>query len=139
MILKVAGASTIRDFRPINFANYMYKTISKVLANRLKGVVGEMVGNTQAAFIKGRSILDSVAVAKEVISYLREKDNDGLVFKVDFKKTFDTLDWGFLMSSLEARGFRVNFRGWIAECLSSSRAATLTNGEPSSFSRSKEG
>lgn len=95
-------------------ANYNYKIISKVLANRLKGVVGEIVGNTQATFIKGRLVLDSVAVAEEVISHLREKDNEGLLVKVDFKNAFDTLDWGFLLSSLEARGFGVKFRGWIA-------------------------
>lgn len=93
MIPKVAGDSTIGDFRPINLANCVYKIISKVLVNRLKGVVGEMVGNSQATFIKGRSILNSVTVA-EFISHLRE-DNEGLLVKVDFNKTFDTLDWVF--------------------------------------------
>lgn len=56
-----------------------------------------MVEASQATFIKGRSILDSVSVAEEVISHLKERDNEGLIVKVDFQKAFDILDWGFLL------------------------------------------
>lgn len=73
--------------------------------------------------------MDSVAVAKEVVSHLMERHNKGLPVKVDFKKAFNTLDWGFPLSSLAARGFGEIFQGWIKECLSSLRAALLNNAE----------
>jgi hypothetical protein len=41
LIPKKAGAVDIKDFRPISLIGGMYKIISKVLANRLKSVIGE--------------------------------------------------------------------------------------------------
>lgn len=98
-----------------------------------------MVGASQATFIKRRSILDSVAVAEEVISHLKENDNEGLLLKVDFKKAFDTLDWDFLLDSLRARCFGEGFIGWVKECLQSSRSALLINEETRNFFRIKRG
>jgi hypothetical protein len=54
LIPKRAGAVDIKDFRPISLICGMYKIISKVLANRLKSVLG-------------RQILDSALVANECV------------------------------------------------------------------------
>lgn len=107
-IPKAEGAAPSGDFRSISLANCVCKILSKVLVNRLKEIVGEMVGPSQAVFIRGISILDSIAVAEEVISHLKEGDNEGLLVKVDFKKVFDILDLDFLLANLEARGFGTN-------------------------------
>jgi len=45
----------------------MYKILSKVLANRLRSIMGSVISDSQSAFIKGRQILDGILVANEVV------------------------------------------------------------------------
>ena len=47
-------AMEIKDYRPINIIGCAYKVIAKVLANRMRRVMGVLVGETQATFVKGR-------------------------------------------------------------------------------------
>ena len=51
LIPKKAGAIEMKDFRTISLVGSMYKIISKVLANQLKGVLGGFLSQSQNAFI----------------------------------------------------------------------------------------
>ncbi|RVW23505.1 Transposon TX1 uncharacterized 149 kDa protein [Vitis vinifera] len=65
LIPKKCGAEDLSDFRPISLVGGLYKLLAKVLANRLKKVVGKVVSSTQNAFVEGRQILDVVLIANE--------------------------------------------------------------------------
>lgn len=71
LISKKENLTTVRDFRPIALLNRLFKIISKILTNRLSPVIGEMIGEYQTSFIKGRSILPEIVIAKEVIHQCR--------------------------------------------------------------------
>nr|KYP49446.1 Transposon TX1 uncharacterized [Cajanus cajan] len=90
----------------------MYKVLAKLLANRFKKVIGHVISECQSAFLKGRLIFDSVVVANEIL------EESCLFFKVDFEKAYDSVNWGFLQLVMERMGFPLQWRRWIAECLS---------------------
>nr|GEV44811.1 RNA-directed DNA polymerase, eukaryota [Tanacetum cinerariifolium] len=65
LIPKVPDANTVKDFRPISLIGSLYKIVAKILANRLVGVLGDIVNEEQSAFITGRQILDCPFILNE--------------------------------------------------------------------------
>lgn len=45
----------------------LYKIVAKVLARRVCVVIGEVVSDSQCAFIRGRQIFDGILIANELI------------------------------------------------------------------------
>ncbi|GJT14415.1 putative RNA-directed DNA polymerase, eukaryota, reverse transcriptase zinc-binding domain protein [Tanacetum coccineum] len=62
-----------------------------------------------------------------------------MLFKVDFKKAFDSLSCNFLLSIMEQIGFSSKWRNWILSCLNSSFALVLINGSPTMEFKLKRG
>jgi hypothetical protein len=86
------GVVEVKDFRPISLVSGIYKIIAKVLANRLKIVLENMISKSQNAFIKGRQmtqILDSVLIANVCIDSRLQSGESRVVFKLDLKKAYD--------------------------------------------------
>lgn len=45
----------------------IYKILAKLLANRMKKVLGRVINHRQSAFIGGRQLLHSVMIANEMV------------------------------------------------------------------------
>ena len=67
LIPKKGEAEDLGDFKPISLLGGLYKLLAKVLANRLKKVVGKVVSPARNAFVMGRQILDASLIVNEVI------------------------------------------------------------------------
>ncbi|GAU48380.1 hypothetical protein TSUD_118070, partial [Trifolium subterraneum] len=111
MIPKTDSPQRLNDFRHISLVGSLYKILAKVLANRLRLVIGSVISESQTAFVKDRQILDGILIAKEVVDEARKSKKELMLFKVDFEKAFDSVDWGYLEDvmvriSFPARGLR---------------------------------
>jgi hypothetical protein len=74
LILKEKGANSFNRFRPISLCNIGYKIISKVIANRLKGILSGLIPENQGGFVQGRKIMDNIILVQEVLhSSLKRK------------------------------------------------------------------
>ncbi|MCH80812.1 cysteine-rich receptor-like protein kinase, partial [Trifolium medium] len=88
----------------------LYKILSKVLVNRLRQVVGSVVSEVQSAFVKERQILDGTLVANEVVDDACKQQKELVLFKVDFEKAYDSVDWGYLDDVMRRMAFPVLWR-----------------------------
>jgi hypothetical protein len=122
LIPKVENPVKLNEFRPISLIGCMYKVLSKILENRLKGVAQKLISAPQFAF------LESILIANEIVDDAKRKKREVLMFKVDFEKAYDSVDWKYLDYVMRRMIFKDKWRGWIAECLSSSRLSVLVNG-----------
>ncbi|KAL4560863.1 hypothetical protein LXL04_033019 [Taraxacum kok-saghyz] len=130
LIPKVKDPLSLNDFRPISLIGCVYKIIAKTLATRLKKVIETVIDEVQTAFIGGRNILDGPMVINEVCNWAKKEKHKAFLFKVDFDKTFDSINWNYLVSVMKQMGFGEKWICWIKGCLSSSRASVITNGSP---------
>ncbi|GKB41011.1 RNA-directed DNA polymerase, eukaryota [Tanacetum coccineum] len=128
LIPKIPDAKLVKDFRPISLIGSLYKIIAKILANRLVGVLGDLVSEVQSAFVADRQILDGPLILNEVLQWCKAKKKQTFIFKIDFEKAYDSVRWDFLGDVLNRFGFGAKWCGWIQECLRSSRGSVLVNG-----------
>lgn len=104
--------------------------LPRIHSGRLKLVINIVISPIQTAFIKNRSILDGPLIVNEVISWLKKSKQKAFIFKVEFEKVFDSLNWGYLDSIMSQMAFGHKWCLWIKGCLSSAKASVLFNGSP---------
>nr|GEX28844.1 RNA-directed DNA polymerase, eukaryota [Tanacetum cinerariifolium] len=95
----------VSDFRPISLIGCLYKVVTKVLATRLAFVIPDIVSVVQTAFIPNRQILDGPFIINEVLSWCKLKKQQAMIFKADFAKAYDSVQWDFLDDVFDAFGF----------------------------------
>ena len=133
LIPKIKNPKKVFDFRHISLCNVVYKLISKVLVNRLKKILSNLVFESQSAFLSGRLISDNVLVAFETLHYLKRKTQGKLGFmalKLDMSKAYDLVEWVFLEKIMRKLGFTDKLVTLIMSCLTSISYAVLFNGQP---------
>lgn len=84
------------DLRHIALCNVLYRILAKVLATRLKGVMGDLISEYQSAFVPGDSIADNVLLEYKVVHFLHCRTVNSLekfiALKLDMSKAFDRVE-----------------------------------------------
>ncbi|GKD94042.1 sodium/hydrogen exchanger 6 [Tanacetum coccineum] len=114
LIPKVTTLARINDYHPISCCNVLYKCISKIITNRVKEGLGDIVSINQYAFVPGRRIYYNILLTQELMrNYHRRRGPPRCAFKVDIQKAYDTVDWGFIETILVGFGFHPKMVQWI--------------------------
>ncbi|CAM2104268.1 unnamed protein product [Caretta caretta] len=101
LLLKKGDLRDLRNWRPVSLLSMDYKIVAKAISLRLGSVMADVIHPDQTYTVPGRSIFDNLFL----------------------EKAFDRVDHGYLLSTLQAFGFRPQFVSFLrvlyasAECL----------------------
>ncbi|XP_024172006.1 uncharacterized protein LOC112178017 [Rosa chinensis] len=133
LIPKVKNPEFVHQLRPISLCNVIYNIGSKVLANRLKPLLDDIISQQQSAFVPGRLISDNSLLAFEISHCLKRRRRGNVGFcalKLDMSKAYDRVEWDFLEAVLDKLGFGATWIRWTMACVSTVSYSFLVNGDP---------
>ncbi|KAE8686756.1 UDP-glucose:glycoprotein glucosyltransferase [Hibiscus syriacus] len=130
LIPKRSNPESLEDYRQISLVGSLYKILSKVLSKRLQSCVKDVISPSQFAFFPGKLLLDCACMANEGIDYWRKKGLKGVVFKVDFRRAYDSVEWLILLRLMAEMDFGERWCSWISYRLSLASISVLINGSP---------
>jgi len=139
LLPKTREANKIQQYRPICLLNVSFKIFTKVATGRINLVADHLISPTQTTFMRGQNILEGVVVLHETIHELHRKNLSGVIFKIDFEKTYDKVKWNFLLQTLRLRGFSPKWIEWIKSFISGGSVAINANEEIGPYFQTKKG
>ncbi|KAK3189113.1 hypothetical protein Dsin_028674 [Dipteronia sinensis] len=102
LIPKIHEHHSLLDFRLISLCSVVYKTVTKVLANRLKTCLPAIISFSQSTFVPSHLIFDNVLVSFETLQSIArcKAEKKGLMaLKLDMSKAYDKVEWTFSLSN----------------------------------------
>ncbi|XP_021975392.1 uncharacterized protein LOC110870522 [Helianthus annuus] len=140
LVPKVETPDSVLDYRPISCCNVLYKCISKIITDRLKGSLGVLVSINQSAFVPGRKISDNILLTQELMhNYHLNRGPARCAFKIDIQKAYDTVSWSFLESVLHGFGLHRKMIAWIMACVTSVTYSISLNGNLHGYFKGRRG
>jgi hypothetical protein len=64
--------------------------------NRISQIAQKVISPSQTVFLPGRNIMEGVIVLHETIHEMHRKKQNGLIFKIDFEKAYEKINWSFV-------------------------------------------
>jgi hypothetical protein len=127
-IPKKAGASSVKDYRPLTLLNVDGKAYARLLATRLTRLLDKLLHPSQVRPGGVRGMHAALCDLRDVISYLENGQLPACVLTVDLQAAFDSVRHDFLFQVLRRRGVSPRFAAALMEFYSGASSALRVNG-----------
>ena len=104
----------LKSWHPLSILNTDYKILAKVLSERLKIVLHEIISPDQIGYMKNRICGENTRLIADVMEFCKIKNSSCIILLVDFEKAFDTVNWSFLNKTIIQYGFGKSFQKWLS-------------------------
>lgn len=128
-IQKNKYAKQIRDFRPITLLCSDYKILAKILANRLKIILPQILSDTQILINPNTNAADHLCFIRDLIHYSNKKRfRSHAIINIDFQSAFDLISHKYLFKTLRHFGFSGIFLTCLKDLYDNANTRLTING-----------
>ena len=120
--------SFLKNWRPITLLTVDYKLLAKALALRLKDILPDYIDESQFGYIKDRYIGENIRCVIDLNTMCKMKNIEAYAIQIDFEKAFDSVNWEFMLKSLEHMNFDKDFVRWVKILYNNTNSCVANNG-----------
>ena len=84
--------------------------MQRLIAKRIEPFLQKLIHSDQTGFVKDRYIGQNIRLLSDLVEYTDVKKISGILLFIDFEKAFDSVEWKFIMNSLELFNFGPSIR-----------------------------
>ena len=129
----------LSNWRPITLLNVDNKIATKAMSKRLEASLPKLVNPDQTGFIKGRYIGENIRLIIDTMEFTKTHNIPGVLVSLDFRKAFDSLEWPFIMRTLDAFNFGTSIKKWVSTFYTNVESVVLNNGFLTNWFRPSRG
>ena len=129
LLPKKGDLTKLTNWRPVSLQCCDAKILSKILANRLKLAMGDLVSESQVCSVPGREIQDHLLLVRETIAMAIHKKRPLYIISLDQEKAFDRVDWEFMFLVMEKMGIPETFINYVKTFYTSPISVACVNGK----------
>ena len=115
------------NWRPITLLNVDCKIAAKAIAKRLESVLPNLIHLDQTGLMKGRYIGENVRLITDIMEQTKLQNIPGILLSLDFRKTLDSLEWSFIMKTLDNFNFGSGIKQYVSTFYTNIESAVLNN------------
>lgn len=140
LISKKLQSDRFTEMRPILLSNFINKIFSRIIHERIKKILPDLISPEQTGFITGRSISKNILLAQDIITKIRKRGKlANLVIKLDMMKSYDRVSWLFLTKVLRRMGMGERVINMVFILISNNSYLILINSQVKGFFKSSRG
>ena len=129
----------LHNWRPITLLNVDSKVAAKAIAKRLETVLPNLIHPDQTGFVKGRYIGENIRLVSDLLDLTNKHQIPGILVALDFRKAFDSLEWPFIMETLNSFNFGTGIKQWISTFYTNVESAVINNGYATNWFQPSKG
>lgn len=130
LLKKKADQTRLTNKRPITLLNTIYKIGAKTIQRRVTPILQCLISPQQAAFLPGRNIHHSVLLLSEMLHQAEISGEEHILLKLDVHKAFDSLEWPYILATVEQAGMNGILFSFLKASFSSASSHIILNGRP---------